>query len=565
MRRTIIYSALVALVLGLLTAAAPFPRTRGGGPVSSPRYDTLTTIIGTSPLTTRTAASYPAAIDDSNKVGVAWALPAAAASLVDSAGYGSATPSDCVLYAGNTIPNGYGGAMQPLLVMPYTKRADRDIVQALLAVYVDPSYPLILSAGDTLFVFADTVTADAALPTSIGQARWATSPLWPTRANATWNNIKSGVAWSPTLASRNSGRELGPYVAITAAATTSGWMAFDVTRLVDAHTVRAFGFVCKRASGNNAIRFGNPDDATKATRPFLLVKTFAKARAAGPWPGGKMLAACITQDDLESQAYTTHLVKLADSLGVKITLAPELGHIDVSTGVKSDSLLAYAARGHEIASQGWYSNLSNGVDKIPGDPDSTASLFAFGTFKTAVQSAAGIHVQMDSTRVLFLRWGLALPRTYVYPFGFRSAAYDDSLTARGIIAARGASIGSYADWIRVSADSCYPFRVPASYNPLGSASAGYLYQDTDTEAQVRAKVRALVRECLTRGSSRTEYDGVIVLFGHSFTDMKFNQLAWIIDELRLNGVYIDRFDNLMAYYRRHHHPPVLAGGHWLAY
>lgn len=562
MRRlmTIILAAACALCL---MAAGNTTVFKAGG-VASPRYDTLTTIIGTSPLTTRTAACWTATPDDSVKVGIAWAE--VASGYADSAGISSAVPNDLTFASSTTIPSTTGSGYASMLLLPYTPRADRDVVRATLFLYFDAAYPLILSAGDSFIVAVDTALTNHGLfASSIGQERWASSPLWPTRANASWDNIKSGVAWAPTLASSNTSRKLGPFVAVTNAQTTSGWIGIDVTDLIDDFTPRMFRFAYKRASPGNYVRFGHPDDAVKATRPFLMVKTFARARAPGPWPGGKMLAACITQDDLESQTYTTHLVKLADSLGVKITLAPELGHIDVSTGVKSDSLLAYAARGHEIASQGWYSNLSNGADKIPGDPDSTASLFAFGTFKAAVQSAEGIHVQMDSTRVMFLRWGLALPRTYVYPYGFRSAAYDDSLTARGIIAARGASIGSYADWIRVSADSCYPFRVPASYNPLGSASAGYLYQDTDTEAQVRVKVRALVKECLTRGSSRTEYDGVIVLYGHSFTDMKFNQLAWIIDELRLNGVYIDRFDNLMAYYRRHHHPPVLAGGHWLAY
>lgn len=424
------------------------------------------------------------------------------------------------------------------------------------------------AAGDSFMVSLDTLVADTA---STKYARAFTNKK-ANQTTSSWNrpvrlpSYEAGDAWSPTLDSRNLTRERGPVALFTkpSGSPLARWMSADVTahvQMILNGTPNAgwwpFG---KRASALWApYHF---DTSTAARRPFLVVEMSADPYV-GTWPGGASVAACFTQDDLEDATYTTHFVKLADSLGIKVTLAPELGHIDVGGGVKSDSLSAYLARGHEIASQGWYTNLNNGADKLPGDPDSTASLFTYGTFKSTVQDAAGIAVQLSTTRTKFALWGLPQPKTYVYPYGFWTTAYADSLTARGYIGARGTSIGNYADWIRVSADSCYPFRTPSSYTPFGSAAAGFVYQNGEEEATVRARIRALIAECKTRGSSRTEYNGILVFFGHGYTDYRFTELSWVISELQANGVYIDRYDNLIDIWRRNHiPPPVNAYGAW---
>lgn len=590
MRRTIICAAVVAALLACI-GGAPFS---GGGPmrgsspagVASPRYDTLYTLIGTSPLTPRlvagvdTAHCWTGTPDDSVKVGIAWAMPCAVAPYDTVSNYTTSAQSDAQLWGGTTIPNNYGTGAQPMLVMPYAKRSDRDIVQALLCVYVDPSYPLMIASGDTLFVFADTVAADAALTTSIGQARWSSSPFWPTRCNATWSNIKSGVAWSPTLTSRNSGRELGPYMAVTAVDTTSGWMAFDVTSLVDDFTVQAFGFVHKKGSGNPILRFGNPDDAVKATRPFLLVKTFARTRTSGPWPSGAQVACAIHCDDGKRVGWMAY-DSVATVAGVKLTYSLEVNNVfnyPYPEWVNAADIRSLLAKGHEIQNQGWFSRgrcvgQEAGFTRGCFDCGASTSMPAnvdslYQKMRYALAKADTIHMHADSSYYWLRKWitndeAVNLgwrPTTFAFGGGVNTNALEDSLAARGYSGARDVAGTAFV----LSWSSGYPFKItgpPAVAQLAGAWSAG---SNASNEATTRAAVRAWVKQCQYGGP----YPGAaIALYVHSPSeDCDREHFGWIIDELQKQGVYIDTMSNLLGYWRRHHHAAGAdQADQWLAY
>jgi len=568
MKKTIIYAALASLLLALLTGADPGSRGRPA-PVAnaySPRYDTLYTLIGTSPLTTRTAGCWTGTPDDSVKVGIAWAQPSWSSGKEDSCGYyGSAVP-DMMLWGGATIPCPTTGATQPRLVLPYTKRADRDIVQALLCVYIDATQKLVMAAGDSLFVYADTNSNCALLDDSIGQARWSAYPSgapWVTRANCSWNNIKSGTAWSPTLTSRDTGRKQGPYIVRTGAtADIHGWVAFDVTQLVDDFNVYSFGFDLKSATITGYTRIRTPDCVTKAGRPFLLLKTFARSRTAGPWPGGAQVAMSIQVDDGKRTAWMAY-DSVATEHGIKLTYAIEVNNVfnSAATWVTAADLRTLLAEGHEIQNQAWFTRSIcagiTGEETTHGRFNCNGALtIGIPQMSVALAKADSAHMHVDSSAYWLRKWitnnetvNLSWrPLTFSYANGANSDALEDTVAARGYYGARDASGFTYPlMWV-----SGYPFKIdsgPSIQQLAGDLSGSGV--NANTEAATRAAVRAYVMKYRFGGECP---NGMMSLYIHNgAADCDVAHLGWIIDELKLQGVYIDTMANLLNYWRRHHH------------
>lgn len=570
--RTRLACALVALLgVLLLTGADTFQVVNPSG-VASAEYDTSYTIVGTSPATTRTAGAWvawnaaAAAKKDSVKTGVAWAMPRAG----DSAGadtisnypqsLGSSFYNDFYCREQQQFPPSYGPATIPMLRLPYTARSDRDVVQAILCLYFDATNRLVRSAsGDTTFIIADTTTTNHSLfVSSVGIGRWPSSPAWPTRTNTSYTTIKSGTNWSPTLASINRARKHGVVKAFTGATAAGGWVGFDVTDLVDDFsTINFFAFMNRRASGNAYIQFGHPDDAVKATRPFLLVKTFAKTRRAGPWPGGAQVAAAIQCDDGKRAGWMAY-DSVATVYDVNLTYSLEVNNVfnysDV--WVTPDDIRYLYSKGHEIQNQGWFSRarcVGQETGFTRGCYDCTGTAF-LATMTSALAVADSITMHADSSYYWARKWITAdetvnldwRPRTFAYGSGANTAALEDSLAARGYYGARDAAGTSFVMmWA-----SGYPFKItePLAISQIAGAFSNG--SNANNEATTRAVVRALVNQYRYGGPYA---NGILSFYVHSPSeDCDREHFGWIIDELLDQGVYFDTMSNLLNYWRRHH-------------
>lgn len=416
MKRTVFFTALLVLILGMLSAAAPVQRTRGGGMVASPHYrprifTKIFTVGQTSstfaPWSTRAPWSATAQMVDCSAT---WAWDEVSSNYLALAGTDSAVAGagvqaryddyarvgygDCSQSFGNRHSrrfaqnNGISNKVT-LLYLPFEASipSNATILSAELVISREGTQSMGGSAGlDTLWGVLMTNATDSAWRAGPNTgdnsakfagkraASWA-NQVQPVRSDdSTYVNRRAGypdssaavVAWSPSLSARVRPVDWGyrglGYVVPTGfnnAADTSKCYVIDVKRPVQKAVSGSVnnGFALLYSSSYTT-RTGSlrvsPNPANANHRPFLKVTYTTSPYNGGPWAGREVGFAFATDDGILDANDAYAAVFAARDLSYSVFV--NQGHTEaVAPAIPKSNyahLLQYWEDGMEIGSHG---------------------------------------------------------------------------------------------------------------------------------------------------------------------------------------------------------------------